>query len=124
MNRDEFSDWIAAYERAWRTAGTAMLAELFAVDSTYSNDPYGETHRGLEAIAVLWERERAGPDEAFEMGAEVLAVEGDTGVARVEVRYGDPKPAEYRDLWIVRLDDQGRCVAFEEWPFWPPGQKG
>jgi hypothetical protein len=29
-----------------------------------------------------------------------------------------------RTLWIVRLDDSGRCFDFEEWPFWPPDQKG
>lgn len=104
--------------------GTDGLSELFADDATYFNNPYGDTHRGLAAIAALWEREREGPDEAFEMTAELVAVEGDTGVARVAVRYGEPKPAEYRDLWIVRLDREGRCVAFEEWPFWPPGQGG
>jgi SnoaL-like domain len=107
----------------WRTPGTDALAELFADDATYSNAPYGETSRGLDAIAELWDREREGPDEAFEMSAEVVAVEADTGVARIEVSYGDPKPAKYRDLWIVRLE-RGRCVAFEEWPFWPPGQGG
>lgn len=25
----------------------------------------------------------------------------------------------YRDLWIVRFDEDGRCREFEEWPFWP-----
>ena len=60
----------------------------------------------------------------FEMESEILAVEGDTGVARIEVRYGEPKPQIYRDLWVVTLDAEGRCTAFEEWPFWPPGSGG
>jgi ketosteroid isomerase-like protein len=124
VDRGELERWLAAYERAWRTPGTDALAGLFADDAIYSNNPYGDTHRGIEAIARLWERERDGPDEAFEMGAVIVAVEGDTGAVRVAVRYGEPKPAEYRDLWIVRLDEDGRCVAFEEWPFWPPGQGG
>jgi uncharacterized protein (TIGR02246 family) len=122
VDRAGLDEWIAAYERAWRTPGTESVAELFAEDATYSMDPYGETHRGLDAIAALWEREREGPDEQFEISAEVVAVDGDTGVARVAVRYGEPNPAEYRDLWIVRLDDDGRCVAFEEWPFSPRDQ--
>ena len=67
------------------------------------------------AIAEMWERERTGPDETFEMSSEIVAVDGDTGVARVEVSYGDPVEIEYRDLWIVRLDGDGRCVEFEEW---------
>jgi hypothetical protein len=72
----------------------------------------------------MWEAERLGPDEEFEMSGEVVAVDGDTGVARVEVRYGAPKDKEYRDLWIIRLDEAGRCFQFEEWPFWPSDQEG
>ena len=45
------------------------------------------------------------------------------GVARVEVRYGDPPTRIYRDLWFVKLADDGRCMAFEEWPFFPGHQR-
>lgn len=124
MNRNQLHDWIAAYERAWRTAGTDSLPKLFAPEASYSTGPYEEPHRGLEAIAAMWERERQGPDERFEMSAEIVAVEGDTGVARVEVQYGAPRNQVYRDLWIVRLDREERCEHFEEWPFWPPGTNG
>lgn len=124
MNRGELEKWLAAYERAWRTPGTEPLADLFADAATYRTAPYEQPHRGLEAIAAMWVRERVSPDEVFEMTAEPVAVEGDVGVARVEVRYGDPVRIEYRDLWIIRLDAEGRCVEFEEWPFWPPGQEG
>jgi hypothetical protein len=40
--------------------------------------PYEPAAEGLDEIAELWERERPGPDEAFEMSAEIVAVEGDT----------------------------------------------
>jgi hypothetical protein len=96
-----------------------VLSELFAPDATYSTAPFEEPYRGLEAIGELWEAEREGPDEVFTMESEIVAVEGDTGVVRVEVRYGDPLRQLYRDLWIVHLDEAGRCLAFEEWPFWP-----
>ncbi len=133
MDRTQLTDWIAAYERAWRTPGTEVLAELFTKDASYSTAPYETRHVGLEAIAEMWEAERLGPDEAFEMTSEVLAVEGDTGVARVTVDYKRAadkegrvhrQQKEYRDLWVVRLNDAGRCSHFEEWPFWPPGQEG
>jgi len=79
--------------------------------------PYEEPALGIEAIGELWEREREGPEEGFEMTHETVAVEGDTGVVRVEVLY--ERGTEYRDLWIVSLDPDGRCRDFEEWPFWP-----
>ena len=124
MDRAQLTDWIAGYERAWRTPGTDSLAELFTEDASYSTAPYESPHRGLDAIREMWEAERLGPDEEFEMTSEVVAVEGDTGVVRIEVRYGEPKDKEYRDLWIVRLDDAGLCSHFEEWPFWPPDEGG
>jgi ketosteroid isomerase-like protein len=124
MDRNELSDWLDSYERAWRSPGTDSLTQLFTENATYSTGPYENPRRGLEAIASMWEGERLGPDEEFEMTSEVVAVDGDTGVARVEVRYGPPKKREYRDLWIVRLEADGRCSHFEEWPFWPPGSGG
>jgi ketosteroid isomerase-like protein len=124
LDREQLEAWIAGYERAWRTPGTEALAELFTPDASYSTAPFERPHVGLEAIAEMWVREREGPDEPFEMQSEVIAVQAEVGVARIEVRYGGPRRQEYRDLWIVRLDGDGRCSAFEEWPFWPPGSSG
>lgn len=109
--------WIEAYERAWRTAGTGPLSELFADDASYRMSPYEDAVVGLDAIGELWERERVGPDEEFEMSHEILAVDGDVAVARIEVGYATG--AEYRDLWLIRFAADGRCRAFEEWPYWP-----
>jgi ketosteroid isomerase-like protein len=123
MDRAQLADWLEAYERAWRAAGTEQLANLFSEDATYSTAPYEETHRGLGAIRSMWEAER-GPDERFSMESEIVAVESRTGVVRVQVDYEKPRRQQYRDLWVIRLDDDGRCTAFEEWPFWPPGSDG
>jgi ketosteroid isomerase-like protein len=124
LDRARLTDWIAGYERAWRAPGTEALAELFTEDASYSTAPYESPHRGLDGIGEMWEAERLGPDEEFEMTSEVVAVEGDTGVVKIEVQYRAPKNKEYRDIWIVRLDDAGLCTHFEEWPFWPPDQRG
>jgi hypothetical protein len=119
LSRSAVTAWVEGYERAWRTAGTEPLRELFVEEATYSMGPYEEPAVGLIAIAELWERERQGPDEEFEMSHEIVAVEGHIAVIRVEVRYGPPRHLQYRDLWIVRLAADGRCREFEEWPFWP-----
>jgi uncharacterized protein (TIGR02246 family) len=137
VDRAQVTDWLNRYERAWRSPGTDALAELFTEDASYSTAPYENPHRGLAAIREMWEAERIGPDEEFEMTSEVVAVEGDTAIARVEVHYGPStvegtpdrqrahrRHKEYRDLWIVRLDQAGLCSHFEEWPFWPPDQEG
>jgi ketosteroid isomerase-like protein len=123
-DRAAVDDWVARYEAAWRRPGTDTLSELFTDDATYSTAPYEPLYRGLAQIAALWDVERESPDEVFTMTYEIVAVEGTTAVVRVLVRYGDPLRQEYRDLWIVSLDADGRCRAFEEWPFWPEGTNG
>jgi hypothetical protein len=116
--------WVAGYERLWRTAGTDRLGELFAPDARYVPAPFEAPLRGLEQIAALWEAERHGHDEGFELRAEPIAVEGDTGVVRLDVRYAPPREQVYRDLWVITLDQHGYCTSFEEWPFWPPETDG
>jgi len=122
LSQEAVSAWIAGYERAWRTAGAEPLRELFTEDATYRMSPYEDAAAGLAEIGALWERERKGPDEEFTMAHEVVAIDGDTAVVRLEVRYGGPERLQYRDLWILRFATDGRCRSFEEWPFWPGQQ--
>jgi ketosteroid isomerase-like protein len=119
VNKAQVADWVAAYERAWRAPGTGALAGIFSEDASYRQGPYDEPVTGLPAIADMWEAERDGPAEVFRMTSDVIAADGDTAVVRVEVSYGDPVRQEYRDLWVLRFADDGRCASFEEWPFWP-----
>lgn len=119
MDHADLARWIESYERAWRTAGTDDLARLFTPDATYRAGPFDDVAVGLGAIAAFWETEREGPDEAFTLGWAPVAIEGRVGVARVEVVYEGPPVQVYRDLWIVTLGADGRCSAFEEWPFFP-----
>ncbi len=121
MKRQQVSAWIDAYERAWRAEGTDALEEIFTEDAVYSQGPYLEAHHGLKEIAAMWEETRDGPGEVFRMTHEVIAVDGDMAVARVEVWYGEPVRHEFRDLWVMSFAEDGRCRAYEEWPF-APGQ--
>ena len=95
------------------------LASLFTGDATYLQSPYEQPITGLDAIKRMWEEERDGPNEVFTLATDILVVDGPTAVVRAEVCYGDPPRQEYRDLWVIRLADDGRCTWFEEWPYWP-----
>lgn len=119
MDRADLTRWIESYERAWRTAPTAAVEQLFTAQATYRSAPFDDPVVGLAAIGEFWEAERDGPDEPFTLRWEPVAVEGSVGVARVEVVYEEPSLGVFRDLWIVTLEADGRCSAFEEWPFFP-----
>src|SRR5690349_20226067 len=109
MDRDQVARWVALYEHAWRAPGTDELATIFTPDASYLQAPYRSPVLGLADIATMWEQHRDGPDEVFRMSSEVVAVDGDTAVVRVEVRYGNPVDQEYRDLWVLRFATDGRC---------------
>jgi hypothetical protein len=124
VDRAAVQRWVEGYERAWRTAGTDELDRLFAPDATYQVSPWAQPIDGLGAIRALWERERDSADEAFTMTSEVVAVDGATAVVRVAVTYDEPGGGRWRDMWVVRFDPDGRCAAFEEWPFAPDQDDG
>jgi hypothetical protein len=92
---------------------------LFTTDGSYLHSPYEEPVVGISAISRMWDDERDGPDEVFTLSTEIVAVDGATAVVRAEVKYGEPVRQEYRDLWLITFDDDGRCARFEEWPYWP-----
>jgi len=115
----DLARWIDAYERAWRTEGTAALAQLFTAQATYRPAPYASPVHGLQDIAAFWESARDAAGDVFTMTWEPIAVEGDVAVVRVQVDYRAPAVQSYRDLWIIALDPDGRCRSFEEWPFFP-----
>ena len=117
--RATVSRWLGEYEAAWRAPGTGRLAVLFTSDATYLQSPYEQPVTGLAAIGRMWEDEREGPGEVFTLATQIIAVDGPTAVVRAEVSYAGPPGQEYRDLWVLQLDDAGRCRWFEEWPFWP-----
>lgn len=124
MERRDFRDWVKRYEAAWREPGTQALSGLFATDATYRTSPYEDPFEGLAEIEAMWEREREGADEVFEMRSSIVAVEGSVGVVRVGVDYEMPAVQSYRDLWVIDLREDARARSFEEWPFWPEGSKG
>lgn len=123
MTHDEVREWLAGYERLWRTPGTDQLAQLFTEDAGYLMSPWEDPVGGLEAIGRLWEDEREGYDEEFTLSTEVVAVDGPVAVVRAEVEYADTAN-RWRDLWIIRFAEDGRCRAFEEWPFAPDQPDG
>ena len=124
MDRAEVTQWVAAYEQLWRTPGTDRLRTLFAPGARYLPAPWAEPVEGLDAIARFWEAERDGADEEFTMSSDIVAVESNAAVVRVLVEYGVSGNQRWRDLWVLRFDEDGRCSSFEEWPFAPDQRDG
>ena len=106
MDRQGVMQWVADYERAWRSGDVAAVEDLFTPEAHYRPSPYEPDAVGHKAIKSP-------------VALEPVAVDGQAAVVRVEVRYGDPLRQEYRDLWLLRFASDGRVADFEEWAYWP-----
>ena len=115
-------DWLARYELAWRAPGTDRLREVFTESVSYSASPWSDPIVGLDELGRFWDACRSGPDEGFRMESEIVAIDERVAVVRVVVDYDDGQ--RWRDLWVLTLDDEGRCDHFEEWPFAPDQPDG
>jgi hypothetical protein len=122
MDRGVVIDWIAQYERAWRSPGTDALEGIFAEAVSYSPSPWADPVQGMVSLRRFWDAAREGSDEGFRMSSEIVAIDGRRAVVRVSVNYDDGQ--RWRDLWVLTLNDEGRCDHFEEWPFAPDQDDG
>lgn len=116
--RRRFDSWLHAYGRAWETKDPEAAAELFSEDASYRETPFEEPARGRGAIAEYWSSVTSG-QEGVRFDYEVLAVEGDVGIARWWASFGSLRlgtPVELDGIFVVRMDAEGeRCEEFREW---------
>jgi ketosteroid isomerase-like protein len=115
VQRDGFGRWLDAYFAAWISSEADDVAALFAEDATYSVGPFAEPWVGRAQIVRRW---TGGAQEDVEYAYEILAVEGDTGIAHWNVRArgeGEAVRSEWDGiLWITFAPD-GRCREHREW---------
>ena len=118
MDRNGFEQWLRRYVDAWRLNDAAAIGDLFSADARYAYDPFEEAVRGRVAIVASWLADADVPG-SWEADYEVLAIDGDTGVAHGRTRYlTDDRTAvdrEFANVFVIRFDDEGRCREFTEW---------
>ena len=107
------ADWMAAYERAWASNDPEEIGALFSDDALYFPTPFREPWRGRQEIVDGWLGRKDEPGGwAFEWQplldtAELAIVTGTTAYREPELTYSN--------LWVLRLDEDGRCREFTEW---------
>lgn len=114
MDREGFRSWLERYFAAWVSNDPVDVASLFAEDAEYSYGPFREPERGRDRIVRAWVD--GGVPRGLRTRHEVLAVEGDVGVARWLVTYdGDDGPVEMDGVLVCTFDRSGRCTIHREW---------
>ncbi|HEX5951126.1 MAG TPA: nuclear transport factor 2 family protein [Actinomycetota bacterium] len=115
MDRDAFSGWLERYFAAWRSNDPAEVAALFAEDAVYSSGPFMEPTSGRDPIVRGWVA--GGVQPGLETSFEVLAVEGERGVAnwRVSFDTADGGRVMVDGILVCDFDGAGRCTLHREW---------
>ena len=111
---DALRRWMAGYERAWKSNDPGDIGALFTDDATYRTLPTRPPHTGRRAI-VDWWLEHADQPGDYTFTWEPLSVAPD-GLAFVAGRTIYPGLGkDFENLWVLRLDGDGRCSDFTEW---------
>jgi hypothetical protein len=125
MDRDTAQTWLDDYVAAWKSYDRDAIAALFARDVAYRYHPYDEPLVGRDAVVDSWLGEndadgastRDAPD-TYDAHYTPNAVDGDTLVATGTSVYQDhpdgPVTHTFDNCFLVRFDDEGRCVEFTE----------
>ena len=114
------ADWLDRYEQAWHNNDADLIAALFTEDAVYRWHPWEDAADGADGrdeIIQAWLEQPDDPDD-WTLECEPLAVNEDLGVARCLTSYRATArgPARvYHNIWLVELEDDGRCSDFTEY---------
>jgi uncharacterized protein (TIGR02246 family) len=113
MSPADVAAWVDRYVAAWTSNDPADIGGLFTDDAEYRTEPYAEPWRGRDEIVEKWLAARDEPGE-WEFRYEQPAVADDVAFVEAWTTYGH-EDKEYANLWVIRLDGDGRCSRFTEW---------
>jgi len=108
---DRLTAWIEGYVRAWNSNDPADIGGLFTADAEYYTAPFRPAWRGRERIVEEWLARRDEPGETT-FRWQPVAVTDEVAVVQGTTTYPE---RTFSNLWVIRLDTDGRCREFTEW---------
>lgn len=131
MKRDDVQAWLDRYLEAWKTYDRAHIRALFSDDAEYRYHPWDEPVRGRDAIAESWiapsgDASTRDVPGTYDAHYEPYAVDGNDAVAVGRTTYWTNASRAnvarvYGNVFLLRFDDDGRCLSFTEWYMKEPG---
>ena len=113
MDRSPVERWVEGYIEAWRTNEPNDIESLFTDGARYYTAPDRDPWTGREAIIEGWIGRKDEPGQ-WEFRYELLAECDGMSFVRGWTEYVEP-PKRYSNLWVIRLETDGRCSEFTEW---------
>ena len=117
LTHKHFQQWMETYGRASAENDPRASAHLFAEDARYYENPFEEPITGREAIYEYWNKGAQNLKDK-ESSFDILAIIGDTGIARWQSKFTvieSGKRLVLDCLFVVEFNDAGLCQTFREW---------
>jgi len=114
MDESSVADWMGRYLRAWGSNDPGDIGSLFTDDARYYTAPHREPWTGRDTIVREWLGRKDEP-ATWEFRWELLGISGGQAFIRGWTNYSDPELPDYSNLWVIRLEPDGRCSEFIEW---------
>jgi hypothetical protein len=117
VDREAFEQWVRRYGEAWEMQDSDAAAALFTTDARYYETPFDEPMTGRDAVRSYWS-EGTPRQRDINFGYDVVALSGETGVARWTSsfrRVPSEAVVSLDGVLIARFDSEGRCSEFREW---------
>jgi hypothetical protein len=110
---ERLDQWMDGYVLAWSSNETDHIKALFTEDAVYDPQTADGEWEGIDEIVARWQEIDDNEDNwDFEWLPVVEADE--IAVVAGRTRYLEPE-LTYRNLFIIRFADDGRCSDFTEW---------
>jgi ketosteroid isomerase-like protein len=113
-NREELARWTDAYVRAWDSNDPEEIRSLFTEDAQYFTEPHAKPWTGHDEIVREWLDRKDEPGD-YTFRWEILSADGELGFVRGWTTYAGDPPKEYGNLWVIRLESDGRASEYVEW---------
>lgn len=116
LQANQLEGWLARYEAAWESKDPDAAASLFTADARYHETPFADPFEGREGIGEYWADVTAAQRE-IDFESEVVAIEGNVGVARWHVTFlagPDDERVELDGVFVLEFDG-ALCSELREW---------
>ncbi|NEN05511.1 nuclear transport factor 2 family protein [Diaminobutyricibacter tongyongensis] len=109
---DAIATWIDGYRRAWESNDPDDIRALFTEDASYRTEPFADPWVGHLEIVEGW---LDAQDEPGAADFEWRALGRDGSLVFVEGVTEYHAGPTYSNLWVIRLEPDGRASEFTEW---------
>jgi SnoaL-like domain len=110
---DRLDEWMDGYVLAWSSNDEDHIRALFTDDAIYDPQVEGGEWDGIEEIVANWQ-DIDDQEDNWDFEWLPLVETDELAVITGRTNYFEPA-ATYRNLFVIRFADDGRCVDFTEW---------